>query len=344
MAATGRPAAGVLRAERLLRERVEALSLRLRESIDELHVEPANVERVVTTALRLARQPALRPVSDDDGLFQLPVFHGTWKRAADGLEDPLSHEPRPVTFDRARMADREDVVLAHLGHPLVAMSTRLLRAAVWGAEHGGLHRVAACVSSDPVLESPVLAAFSRLVLVGADGARLHEEVFATAGWLRDDRFERLGVQRTRAILDATFAAGEIRRAGHAAQLDLAARWAALEQSLDAAIRARADERVRQLLGRLSTLREREIANLEDTIGQFRRTLQRALVNPEYEQLQLVLSDADERAQLRRDVDTWRATLEGLDGQLAEERDQIERRYAEIRPLTFPAAILFVLPA
>ena len=36
----------------------------------------------------------------------------------------------PVTFDPAAAANRDDVVLAHLNHPLVAMSTRLLRAAV----------------------------------------------------------------------------------------------------------------------------------------------------------------------------------------------------------------------
>jgi superfamily II DNA or RNA helicase len=348
IAVTGRPAARVLRAEWELRERIEAVSRRLRNSIDELRVEPANIERVVATALRLARQPALRPVAGERnggaGLFQVPMLHGTWKRAADGLEDPLSGEPRPITFDRRLIAGREDVVLAHLGHPLVAMSTRLLRAAVWGVEHGGLHRVTACVSPDPDLEAPVLAAFSRLVLVGADGARLHEEVFPAAGWLRDGRFERIGVNRTRAILDAALATREIRPAPPGVDVDLARRWETLEQPLDAAIHARADERVRQLLGRLTALREREVANLEDTIGQFRRTLEQALVNPEHEQLHLVLSDADERAQLRRDVDAWRATLAGLDGQLADERSQIERRYAEIRPLTFPAAVVLVLPS
>ena len=49
---------------------------------------------------------------------------------------------RPVTFDPAAAVNRDDVVLAHLNHPLVAMSTGLLRAAVSQSDTG-LHRVTA---------------------------------------------------------------------------------------------------------------------------------------------------------------------------------------------------------
>jgi UDP-N-acetylmuramyl tripeptide synthase len=44
-------------------------------------------------------------------------------------------------------------VLAHLGHPLVDSSARLLRAAVWSGQTG-LHRVTAVVSDDPRVEGP----------------------------------------------------------------------------------------------------------------------------------------------------------------------------------------------
>lgn len=78
--------------------------------------------------------------------------------------------------------------------------------------------------------------------------------------------------------------------------------------------------------------------------QFRSTLERALTEAPYQQLELQLTEPDERDQLRRDVEGWRATLQGLDVQLEAEREQIARRYAEVRPLTFPAALVFVLPA
>ena len=45
-------------------------------------------------------------------------------------------------------------------------------------EGGHLERAASLVVDDPKLTEPVLAAYSRLVLVGADGQRLHEELFA----------------------------------------------------------------------------------------------------------------------------------------------------------------------
>ena len=80
---------------------------------------------------------------------------------------------------------RHDIVLAHLGHPLVDMSARLLRAAVWSS-HTGLHRVTAVVSDDPALETTLVGAYSRFVLVGKDGIRLHEEILYAGGWLRED--------------------------------------------------------------------------------------------------------------------------------------------------------------
>ena len=43
------------------------------------------------------------------------------------------------------------------------------------------------------LEATLLMSFSRLVLVGADRVRLHEEVFPAGRWLRQGRFQALGV-------------------------------------------------------------------------------------------------------------------------------------------------------
>jgi superfamily II DNA or RNA helicase len=343
-----KPAAKMLRAELNLRERVDTLGRRLRQSIEDLHVSPANIERVVSTALSVARQPQLKSVPDPKdhgtGLFSLPVLSGSWARSAAGLEDPFSGELRPITFDQGRAADRQDVVLAHLAHPLVAMSTRLLRAAVWGSEHGGLHRVSACLSDDDALEAVVLAAYSRLVLVGADGMRLHEEVFASGGWLRDGRFATIRrVGQLTSILDRALGPDGTRPVAEALQARLAAEWERAREALAATISNRASEREQSLRNRLETLRRDETTRIDDTIGQFRRTLERALADPGTEQLQLRLYQEDERAQLRRDIDTWRSTLETLEGHRLAEIEQIDRRYADVRALTFPAAIVFVVP-
>lgn len=129
MAVKGSASARVLKAERELRERVEELGRQLRQSIDDLRIYPGNLERAVETALALARQPALVPAGNGSaGFFRLPALSGTWAQALAGIEDPLTGNPRLITFDPSR-ADDQDLVLAHLGSPPLVMSTRLLRAA-----------------------------------------------------------------------------------------------------------------------------------------------------------------------------------------------------------------------
>ena len=163
-------------------------------TVDELKITPAPVKRLVDTALELDHEQPLKPVIDErelaEGLYEVPALTKSWARATQGLLEKLEREGqeprrRPVTFDQATARGRHDIVLAHLGHPLVDMSARLLRATVWSGQTG-LHRVTAVVSDDPAGEHTLAGAYSRFVAVGADGIRLHEEVLYAGGWLRDD--------------------------------------------------------------------------------------------------------------------------------------------------------------
>ena len=179
--------------------------------------------------------------------------------------------------------------------------------------------------------------------MGADGSRLHEEVFAAGGWMREQSFSALGVTRLSAILDGALGTGEARPVPKVARERLAERWPSVKDQLTTAIAARASEREQSLRGRLSNLREQEARNLDEAIGAFRQTLERALAEPGWQQMELQLSDPDERSQLRRDVESWRSILERLDSQRDSELAEINRRYADVRALTFPAAVVFVLP-
>jgi superfamily II DNA or RNA helicase len=343
-AITSSVSARALGAERDLRERIEELGQRLRQSIDDLRVRPANLERATRTALSLARQPALISGSKAEaGLFRLPNLTGSWARASAGVADPLSGEPRAITFDPDIAGDRQDLVLAHLGHPLLAMSTRLLRAAVWGADHGGLNRVSALVASGIELEATLLVAFTRLVLVGVDGTRLHEEVFPIGGWLRNGRFQALGVTATAELVAQILAIAQPQPALATEHQRLSREWLSARPALITSMTNRAREREQSLKTRMETLKVEEIKRLEQAVEQFRRTLQNALKDPDIDAFQLRLFD-DERDQLSRDIAGWRSTLANLDTQEADEKFQIERRYSDVRPLTFPAAILFALPA
>ncbi|HEY9475951.1 MAG TPA: DISARM system SNF2-like helicase DrmD, partial [Mycobacteriales bacterium] len=219
---------------------------RLRSTLDDtvaaLGITPDGVRRVVDTALELAHQQPLRPHTADGrpapGMFDVPPLTGSWQRATAGLTEKLwrpGTEPaqRPVTFDADTARGRDDVVLAHLGHPLVAMSTGLLRNAVSNTDVG-LHRVTAVLTDDPACTDVLVGAFSRFVLVGSDGLRLHEEVLHSGGWAPESgRFRRLeNLGTLRGILDRALAQGT--PAPPQVHARLAAQWPRLREGLSRA--------------------------------------------------------------------------------------------------------------
>ena len=144
------PTVRLTRAELDLREQAKRLRAQLDESIEELRVRPANVAHVVGTALALAHQPPLAP-GTCPGSWDVPALTGSWARATLDLPHRLTGHRRPITFDPAVAASQPagDIVYVHLGHPLVAMATRLLRAEVWGGATSTLRRTVATPTVSP---------------------------------------------------------------------------------------------------------------------------------------------------------------------------------------------------
>jgi superfamily II DNA or RNA helicase len=344
---------GSVAAERNVREQVSRLHRAIDTTVEQLDLTPATVRRVVGTALDLARQQPLRTAVDErggedryaDDLWDVPPLTGAWARTSDGLVDRLTGEQRPITFDAAVTRDRDDVVLAHLGHPLVAMSTRLLRAAVWSGETG-LHRVTAVVSDDPELtEGPLLAAYARFVLVGADGVRLHEEVLHAAGWVRPDgrfaRLDNLGVQER--ILRRALGSGT--PAGPRFEDRFVTAWPQVKDGLVRALDARTAERRSSLATRLDKRRDDERRRIEAALDRFAGTLRAALADDDSDQLALFDGTGDPRevAQARRDRASWESRLAGLDDERTRQLDRVQQRYADPTPHLFPVAVVCVVP-
>lgn len=337
-----------VRAEHDLRAQVQRLRAQLTASTTALHVAAPNVQRVVDKALALAGQPPL--VDRAEGLVEPPVLTRGWERTVVGLADPLDEELlRPLTFD-ADLAG-PDVVHAHLGHALVDQSQRLLRSAAWGL-HSGLSRVTGVTASLPPEVRPgelLVTLATRLVVVGTDGARLHEEVVLTGRALPESgRSRRIEVDERRyeVVRDAVEAALEpaaCRPAPLAARRRLVAAWPDLRDQLvtDVALRAAARG---QSLGR--QIRERqaeELTRIDGVTTHLRRTLTEALAEPAPVQLRLDDLDEPERAQLESTREAWRARLDSLDIEQERERELVHRRYAGQRELTFPVAVVLVAP-
>jgi len=318
----------------------------------------------VDTALELARQQPLKQHIDDkfpvDGLYAVPPLTGSWQRAAAGLTEKLKRDgepPRqlPVAFDSGAVRELAEhggtAVLAHLGHPLVAMSTRLLRAAVSNRDVG-LHRVTAVVSDDPALEDVLVGAYSRFVLVGTDGIRLHEEVLHAGGWAPENgRFRRLeNLTTLGGILDRALTGGTV--ASPFIQAKLAARWPRITDGLLAAIdwrtAIRRESLERKLVQRQQAEQDRVTANLD----QFAASLRDALAEDEEEAenalFSLALAKAihrskDELAQFRRDRQSWDERLKSLELERDRELQSIADRYRDPQPHRFPVAVIFVVP-
>jgi superfamily II DNA or RNA helicase len=334
-------------------EQVRRLHADLEKTVAELRITPAGVKRVVDTALALAHQQPLREVVDPDPVYEVPTLTGSWERASAGLLEKLPEEgkePRqlPVTFDQEVARHRkDDVVLAHLGHPLVAMSTRLLRAAVSNDEIG-LHRVAAVVSDDPDLETVLIGAYSRFVLVGADGVRLHEEVLHAGGWAPDTgRFRRLeNLGRLGGLLDRGLRTGT--PATPRVQAMMANRWEATRalEGLSSAIEWRTRTRRESLENRLAQRQEAEKRRIDANFDQFAATLRAQLAKGDEEDAlfsAIETQSREEIAQYHRDRKSWEERLRRLDGERARELEQVAARYADPKPHSFPVAVIFVVP-
>lgn len=351
-----------LPAESKVREQVRRLRESLEATVDELGINAGGIQRVVDTALDLARQQPLRPHRDEkhlaEGMFDVPTLTGSWARAAEGLTEKFQSNGKnkydepppqlPVTFDPEVSKGRDDVVLAHLNHPLVAMSTRLLRAAV-SNEQVGLRRVTAVVSDDPALEDVLVGAYSRFVLVGADGLRLHEEVLYAGGWAPEHgRFRRLeNLSVLGSILDRALTKGT--PVSDPVWQRMAARWPRISDGLLSAIDWRTNTRLDSLRRKLEQREEEERRRINSVIAQFSDTLRSKLAeDPEASEDALfsvaaVEKTKDERAQYRRDRQTWEDRLAGLETERDRELEAIAARYREQEPHRFPVAVVFVVP-
>jgi len=331
----------ILHREREWDRYINDLRRRLHATQQELDLSPEAVADAVRVALALANQPPLEP-TDVPGLelgqaWKVPQLRGTWQRLLEGLEDPHSRRIRPIVFDQALVDRRSDVVLAHLNHPLVQRCLRLLRANAWSTISSDLHRVTVQVVDDSVLETPAVIAFGRLVVLGGDAQRIHEEIVSAGGTIVEGRFRRF---RTRAELDRLIAATANSTANDSVTNRLAGLWEKLESGISDALSARERERTETLESRLAARREREIADITAVLNELAQRIQEELAEPEG---QLQLFSIDERRQLERDVISLKARLTAIPDEIKRETDRIRRRYSEADPRLFPFAVLFVVP-
>ncbi|MFY1586580.1 DISARM system SNF2-like helicase DrmD [Micromonospora sp. WMMD734] len=339
-----------LRVERDLARDLQRLTDTLKGSRAELNLTPATVERVVRTGLRLAHRRDLldapTPAGASGAWFRLPELPGAWATARnDGLLHPVTGRERPVTFDPDAAVGRTDVVFMHLGHQLVQMCLRLLRAELWAQARGGagsgdakLSRVTARVVPGDLLHSPALVAHGRVVLTGAEGTRLHEEIVTAGGPIEGGKLTRVRQEELEALLAA--ATDEV--PAEQVRQSLTELWPTLAGPLSRALGTRADQRARSLRGLLARRCEEEVTAIGAVLTELETSIRSKLADePHWEQPTLFTVERD---QLHADRDALQARLREIPTQRERESDALRRRYAEPTPRWFPAAVTFLVPA
>lgn len=333
------PVRKMLKFERDLKKQIDGLLDQYRETQKELRLSPENIQTVVEVGLEIAQQPPLLPDDDGDGkIFRLPNLKGSWAACSEGLTHPHTQEVRPITFDPSVSKGRDDVVLVHLNHRLVQMCLRLLRAEVWTVEgRKKMHRIEARVVPDTELAHPAVIAHGRLVVIGGDSHRLHEEIIAAGGHIKEGRFNRMNVGQ---VSEALRAASDEEPSEEVKQrlLEL---WDSLSSSLQQSLVARTNDRTKGLGKRLDERAEKEAKDIESILLELKKSIAAELDDPEYKQLEL-FSDP-EQEQFERNKDFLRERLSQIPDEIKRETEAIKARFADPQSRMFPVAVTFLVP-
>ncbi len=350
--AEAEPVRRLFKFERDLAKQVRELMEQLHQTKRELRLAPENIQQVVEVALALANQPPLIPANvpgiwPDAKRHQCPVFHlpalnGSWSLCADGLAHPLfKDQVRPFTFDHNLARGREDLVLVHLNHRLVQMSLRLLRAEVWSTEGSQrLNRIAARIVPDTVLRHPAVIAHARLVVIGGDRHRLHEELIFAGGQLVGGRFQRFNALRE---MQEAFQLATDNEPAERVKHDLLNLWPRVSEGLRAALEARMKDRTDSLRRTLGERAEKEAADIAAVMNELLRSIQEQLDDPTISQDFLPGFAPAEREQFERNCDALRARVRAIPDEIEREQAAIQARFADPQPRMFPVAVTFLVP-
>jgi SNF2 family DNA or RNA helicase len=346
------PVRKMLKFERDLRMQIQRLREQLDQTQRDLRLSPENVQKVVAVALQLADQPPLVPTKlpgiwpDPKGkrkncpIFHLPALKGSWQYCAEGLRQPHTNQIRPIAFDHHLTEGRDDVVLAHLNHRLVQMSLRLLRAEVWSTEgKKKLNRITARLVPDTVLRDPAMIAHARLVVIGGDCHRLHEEIISAGGLFIGGKFSRLNVGQ---IKDA-LAAAESGEPSDSMKRQLTQLYKQHQDALAKALEARMKDRTEGLAKFLAEREAKETDDIRLILTELKRTIEEKLDDSGMHQLVFEGWTDPEREQLERNMNSLRARVREIPDEIERETAAIKARFADPQPRMFPVAVTFLVP-
>jgi len=345
------PVRKLMKFERDLDKQIKQLMDQLDETKRELRLSPENIQKVVEIGLQLAGQPPLIPAKlpgiwpdpnrSSCPVFNLPALSGSWEQCVEGLYDPFEREKmRPFVFDHNLAKGRDDVVLVHLNHRLVQMSLRLLRAEVWSMEgRKKLHRITARVVPDLSLPHPAVVVHGRLVVVGGDCHRLHEEILTAGGTIREGKFSRFGTIKE---MEIALSAMTNQEPSESVKERLLTFWPKVSDALKQALELRMGDRINGLKKALSERAAKEALDITTILNELKTAISKQLGDSSYQQL-LPMFSTPEQEQFLRNRDALARRIQEIPKEIETETAEITKRFANPEPRLFPVAVTFLVP-
>ena len=207
------------------------------------------------------------------------------------------------------------MVLAHLNHRLVQMCLSLLRAEVWSAEgKKKLNRITARTVPDRVLRDPAMIAYGRLVVVGGDSARLHEEIITAGGMLTGGKFARMNVGQVRDALDDA----SDTEPPESMQSVLLKLYHEHQDMLAKSLAARMRDRTDGLAKSLADREAKEAGDIEAILTELKRSIEEKLNEPESLQMVFEGWSEPEREQLERNLSALQTRVREIPREIEQE--------------------------
>ena len=196
------------------------------------------------------------------------------------------------------------------------------------------------------LPESFVAAVTRMVLVGRGGVRLHEDVFLAGVRLYGRR--AMAEDKAEAALDQALDGTQLNLASEFVRDQICDLWnvpdAPLRVRLVESMQARASRRHQLVMEQLTRRQEAETQRAQEIFKAFRTNLGESidlLHQAEEEEAAKLFTD-DQQRQRRRDIQGMERRLDELDDEEAREVVAIKERYAEVKPHTTAAAVVFAL--
>jgi hypothetical protein len=180
-------------------------------------------------------------------------------------------------------------------------------------------------------------AHARLVVIGGDNHRLHEEVITSGGIMKEGRFNRMNVGE----VDKLIAAATDEQPIESMQDHLLSLWDKIATPLGQSLEARMKDRTSGLQKKLSERADKEAEDIKTILEELKKSIDRELKEPEYQQLSLF--DDNERDQFERNKDFLRERSKSIPAEIETETAAIKARYANPQPRMFPVAVTFLVP-